>query len=307
MGSKAFQRIFGIAFYGIAALFLVFYAQSLDWDSLGELEVNFGWLALATILGIATRFLFARIWLFFLSQSGEVKTADRAELYLVYAKSWLGRYIPGSVTWIIGKVVFAAKLGISKSRLAVSSFLEAVLQLLTVLLTATLLLVVDPRTFEFAGNWVWFLLAAAVIGLVFVLPPVFKAWASIAYKLIRKSELDEQLVPSSQALLSGFLLFVLSSLLSGLALFFVAMAVVPGLGFENMLFVLAASNLASAVSMVAVFAPAGIGVREAVQIAALSVVMSPAEALVVAIAMRLVSLVWDLLFPVLARVRKTAQ
>ena len=307
MGSKAFQRIFGIAFYGIAALFLVFYAQSLDWDSLGELEVNFGWLALATILGIATRFLFARIWLFFLSQSGEVKTADRAELYLVYAKSWLGRYIPGSVTWVIGKVVFAAKLGISKSRLAVSSFLEAVLQLLTVLLTATLLLVVDPRTFEFAGNWVWFLLAAAVIGLVFVLPPVFKAWASIAYKLIRKSELDEQLVPSSQALLSGFLLFVLSSLLSGLALFFVAMAVVPGLGFENMLFVLAASNLASAVSMVAVFAPAGIGVREAVQIAALSVVMSPAEALVVAIAMRLVSLVWDLLFPVLARVRKTAQ
>ena len=307
MGSKAFQRIFGIAFYGIAALFLVFYAQSLDWDSLGELEVNFGWLAVATILGIATRFLFARIWLFFLSQSGEVKTADRAELYLVYAKSWLGRYIPGSVTWVIGKVVFAAKLGISKSRLAVSSFLEAVLQLLTVLLTATLLLVVDPRTFEFAGNWVWFLLAAAVIGLVFVLPPVFKAWASIAYKLIRKSELDEQLVPSSQALLSGFLLFVLSSLLSGLALFFVAMAVVPGLGFENMLFVLAASNLASAVSMVAVFAPAGIGVREAVQIAALSVVMSPAEALVVAIAMRLVSLVWDLLFPVLARLRKTAQ
>lgn len=307
MGSKAFQRIFGIAFYGIAALFLVFYAQSLDWASLGELEVNFGWLAVATILGIATRFLFARIWLFFLSQSGEVKTADRAELYLVYAKSWLGRYIPGSVTWVIGKVVFAAKLGISKSRLAVSSFLEAILQLLTVLLTATLLLVVDPRTFEFAGNWVWFLLAAAVIGLVFVLPPVFKTWASFAYKLIRKGELDEQLVPSSQALMSGFLLFVLSSLMSGLALFFVAMAVVPGLGFENMLFILAASNLASAISMVAVFAPAGIGVREAVQIAALSIVMSPAEALVVAIAMRLVSLVWDLLFPVLARLRKTAQ
>ena len=307
MGSKAVQRIFGIAFYGIAALFLVIYAQSLDWDSLGALEVNFGWLAVATILGIATRFLFARIWLFFLSQSGEVKSADRAELYLVYAKSWLGRYIPGSVTWVIGKVVFAAKLGISKSRLTVSSFLEAVLQLLTVLLTATLLLVADPRTFEFAGNWVWFLLAAAVIGLVFVLPPVFKAWASIAYKLIRKSELDAQLVPSSQALVSGFLLFGLSSLLSGLALFFVAMAVVPNLGFENMLFILAASNLASAISMVAVFAPAGIGVREAVQIAALSVVMSPAEALVVAISMRLVSLVWDLLFPVLARLRKTAQ
>lgn len=307
MNSKAFQRIFGIAFYAIAAVFLVLYAQSLDWASLGSLEVNFLWLGIATVLGLATRFLFARIWLFFLAQSGEVRSADRAELYLVYAKSWLGRYIPGSVTWVVGKVVFAAKLGISKSRLAVSSFFEAVLQLLTVLLTATLLLVVDPRTAEFAGQWIWLLLAAAIIGIVFVLPPVFRAWASLAYRLVRKSELESSLVPGSKGLLQGFMLFVLSSLLSGLALFFVALAVVPDLGFENMLFILAASNLASAISMVAVFAPAGIGVREAVQIAALSIVMSPAEAVVVALSMRLVSLVWDLAFPALAWLRKTAR
>jgi uncharacterized membrane protein YbhN (UPF0104 family) len=307
MNSKVFQRIFGIAFYAIAAVFLVLYTQSLDWASLGSLEVNFLWLGIASVLGLATRFLFARIWLFFLAQSGEVRSADRAELYLVYAKSWLGRYIPGSVTWVVGKVVFATKLGISKSRLAVSSFLEAVLQLLTVLLTATLLLVLDPRTSEFAGQWIWLLLAAAIVGIVFVLPPVFRAWATLAYRLVRKSELDGSLVLGSKALLQGFMLFVLSSLLSGLALFFVALAVVPDLGFENMLFILAASNLASAISMVAVFAPAGIGVREAVQIAALSIVMSPAEALVVALSMRLVSLVWDLMFPALARLRKTAR
>ena len=307
MNSKVFQRFFGVGFYGIAAVFLVLYAQSLDWQTLGALEINFGWLALATILGIGTRFLFARIWLFFLSQSGTVEPGHRAELYLVYAKSWLGRYIPGSVTWVIGKVVFASKIGIAKARLAVSSFLEAVLQLLTVLLTATLLLLVDPRTFEFAGQWIWLLLLAALVGIVFVLPPVFRIWAALAYRLVRKSELDEKLIPGGRPLLQGFLLFVLSSLLSGLALFFVAMAVVPGLGFENMLFILAASNLASAISMVAIFAPAGIGVREAVQIAALSVVMSPEQAVVVAIAMRLVSLVWDLMFPALASLRKTAR
>lgn len=307
MSSKVFQRIFGFAFYGLAAIFLFLYAQSLDLDSLAGLEVNPWWLVVATVIGLATRFLFARIWLFFLSLSGTLSRFEIGELYVVYAKSWLGRYIPGSVTWVVGKVVFASKLGISKSRLAVSSFLEAVLQLLTILLTATLLLVLDPRTQEFAGQWIWALLLVALIGIVFVLPPVFRAWASFAYRLIRKSELAAELIPAGRPLLHGFGLFVLSSLASGLALFFVALAIVPDLGLGELLFILAASNLASAISMVAVFAPAGIGVREAVQIAALSVVMSPEQALAVALGMRLMSLIWDLMFALFARFMKTAK
>lgn len=307
MSSKKFQRSFGFAFYGLAAIFLVLYAQSLDLRSLGELAINPLWLVVASVIGLATRFLFARIWLFFLAQSGTLSQFEIGELYVVYAKSWLGRYIPGSVTWIIGKVVFATKLGISKSRLAVSSFLEAVLQLLTILLTATLLLVFDSRTQEFAGQWIWLLLLFAILGIVFILPPIFRAWASLAYRLFRKGELDSKLIPAAKPLLQGFGLFVLSSLASGLALFFVALALVPDLGLQDLLFILAASNLASAISMVAVFAPAGIGVREAVQIAALSVVMSPEQALAVAIGMRLMSLVWDLLFAAIARVMKTGK
>lgn len=307
MNSKRSQMIFGFAFYAIAFVFLVIYAQSLDLASIGSIRINFGYLLIATLIGIGTRFLFARIWLFFLAQSGDVPIAIRPELYLVYAKSWLGRYIPGSVTWVVGKVVFAARLGISKSRLAVSSFFEAMLQLLTILLTATILLLLDSRTFEFAGSWIWLLLAAAVVGLVLVLPPVFRSWAALAFRLIRKQQLDQSLVLPTRPLLQGFALFLVSSLLSGLALFFVALSVVPQLGFGDLLFILAASNLASAISMVAVFAPAGIGVREAVQIAGLSVVMPVEQALVVALSMRVVSLVWDLAFPLIASLRKTAK
>lgn len=307
MRSKSFQRIFGIGFYALAAIFLFIFAQSLDLESFAIISPNPIWLGVATAIGLATRFLFARIWLFFLNQSGSLSKLETGELYLVYAKSWLGRYIPGSVTWVIGKVVFAAKLGIAKSRLAISSFLEAVLQLLTVLLTATLLLVLDPRTASFAGQWVWALLAVAVVGVVFVLPPVFRFWVRRIYRLIRKAELDQALIPGAKPLFQGFFLFVLSSLASGLALFFVALAIVPDLGFGELLFILAASNLASAISMVAVFAPAGIGVREAVQIAALSVVMSPEQALAVALGMRVMSLVWDLLFAVAARIMRTGK
>ena len=85
------------------------------------------------------------------------------------------------------------------------------------------------------------------------------------------------------------MLFVVSSLLSGLALYFVALSVAPELGISDLMFVLAASNLASAVSMVAVFAPAGVGVREAIQIAALLFVMSPEQAVAATLLMRLLS------------------
>lgn len=68
------------------------------------------------------------------------------------------------------------------------------------------------------------------------------------------------------------------------------------LPWSQVFFVMGASSLAGAVSMLAVFAPGGIGVREGVQIALLSVVMPTEFALVVAVATRLHSVLVDLAF-----------
>ncbi len=303
---KALVTSIGIAFYALVALFLVLYARTIDWESFWSIEIHWGYLALATALGLITRFWFARIWIFFLSNSGaSLDKKTTRELYVVYARSWLGRYIPGSVAWVIGKVYFASKLGISKMRLAVSSYIEAVLQIVTVLLSATILLLFDPRSYELAGNWIWIILAVAVAGFIAVIPPVMRGYAGKAYQLIRGKTLEAELIPSNKVLAKGVGFFVVSSLLSGLALFFVALAVVPEIGFGEVLFVLAASNLASAVSMVAVFAPAGIGVREAIQVAALLVLMEPEQALATALLMRVMSIAWDGQFLLLASIRKT--
>lgn len=299
-------KLLGVVFYGLVAVFLVLYAGSLDWRSIFEIDLQWGFIIVATLLGLATRFWFARIWIFFLRNSGaKFSKSMTSQLHVVYAKSWLGRYIPGSVAWVVGKIYFASKLGISKTRLAISSYLEAVLQIVTVLLTASVLLLIDPRSYELAGNWIWVVLATAVLGLVAVLPRVFKSYARLAYKLLRGKELDTSHIPGSKVLAKGVLYFVFSSLLSGLAFYFVALAVAPEIGIRELLFVLAASNLASAVSMVAVFAPAGVGVREAVQIAALIFVMSPEQALAATLMMRLLSIIWDGLFLALASIKRT--
>lgn len=305
---KRFARVLGIGFYAMVFVFLGIYVSSLDWNSLAAININWGWLGVATILGLGTRFWFARIWIYFLNRSGaKIDKGTRSELYEVYAKSWLGRYIPGSVAWVAGKIYFASKLGIGKARLAISSFVEAVLQIVTVLLTASLLLVFDPRSYQVAGNWMWLLVAVAIMGLIAVIPAVLKTYASKAYELVRKAELDQQLIPNNRTLASGVGMFLVSSLLSGLAFYFVAQAVSTELGIEHFLFVLAASNLASAISMVAVFAPAGVGVREAIQITALLFVMPAEQALAATILMRVASIAWDGLFLLFAKIRRTAK
>jgi glycosyltransferase 2 family protein len=295
-------RYFGIAFYAMVLIFLGIYISNLDFESLARLSVDWVWLLVATVFGLGARYLFARIWIFFLHNLGAtIKGEKTLELYEVYAKSWLGRYIPGSVAWVLGKVYFASKLGISKTKLAVSSFLEAILQIITVLLTASLLLVLDPRSYQLAGNWIWVILGLAILSLIAVIPAVLSKYLGFIYQLVKQAELDQSAIPKSKTLVQAVGLFAISSLVSGLALYFVALAIAPEIGVRELMFVLAASNLASAVSMAAVFAPAGIGVREAIQIAALLFVMSPEQALAVALLMRLMSILWDGLFLVVTK------
>ena len=296
------KRLIGFGFYLLVAIFLVLYAQSLDFSGLEDLDINYGFLVMATLLALFARFWFARIWAFFLSSLGvELDTASRKELNLVYAKAWLGRYIPGSIVWVAGKVYFASKLGISKTKLAVSSYLEAVIQLATTLLLAVLLVVLDPMTRELAGAAIWLMVALLLVGVIALYPPVLARYAGFGYRLLKKQQLDPANLPTANVMLQASLRFTLSALISSLAFYLVLFAIYPDLGLSHLFYVLALTSIANALSMVAVFAPAGVGVREGVLIAGLAVIVDPAIALLAALLMRVLSIVWDGLFFLIAK------
>jgi uncharacterized membrane protein YbhN (UPF0104 family) len=284
------------AFYLAVAVFAYFYLKSIDWQSLSRVRVNWFWMLAATASSILVRFWFAEIWMLLLRRLGANLAGQRIELFLVYAKSWLGRYIPGGATWILGKIYFATKLGISKTKLAISSFLEGALQVIVVLITASAMLAFDPHVANLGRGWVLALLAAAVVGLVSVYPPVFNRAISFGYRKLGRGLLDAEHLPSRSTVGVGIGAFALSSILSGLSFYFVALAVDPSLGLPDLLFVVGCSNLASALSMLAVFAPAGLGVRETVQLTMLLLVMPPEAALVATVLMRLWSVLMDAFF-----------
>jgi uncharacterized membrane protein YbhN (UPF0104 family) len=222
-------------------------------------------------------------------------------LIYVYAKSWLGRYIPGTAPWILGKIYFASKQGLSKNKLAVSSMLEGGLQIIVQMVFALSLLGLDPRLDIIPDELKLLFLATTIACLVVLVPPVFNKMMSLAYKVVKKKVFSREHYASSKTIGKGFSLYVFGTILGSLSLFFIAKAVYPELDYDQMIFVMGVGTLASAASMLAVFAPSGIGVREGIQLALLSLIMPTEIAFAITIITRLWSVACDLLFFALAK------
>lgn len=292
-----------IAFYVLLAVFLVLYVRSVDWAQLSGVRWNWGWVAVATLISLGFRYWGVGIWFYLLRRLGATGLkGSGVTLTYVYAKSWMGRYIPGAATWIIGKVYFASKHGVSKARLGVSGLLEGALQIAATLALALVLLLVDPRTHGLDG-WLIALMIAAFVGCVVCLVPQVFVWLiGLALKVLRRKPLEDDVRPGLGTVLGGAGLYVAGAILSGSAYYFITLAVYPSLKGSDAAFVIGAASMASAISMLAVFAPGGLGVREGVQALLLSLVMPPSIALVVVVVTRVWSLGVDALFLLCAAV-----
>src|SRR5690606_17155227 len=112
---------------------------------------------------------------------------------------------------------------------------------------------------------------------------------SFAYKLVKKKTFSQEHYANTKTIGKGFSLYVFGTIIGSFSLFFIAKAVYPELGFDEMIFVMGVGTLASAASMLAVFAPSGIGVREGIQLALLSLII-PTE---IAFAITIITRLWS--------------
>lgn len=295
------RRAVELTFYALLVVFLVLYLRSIDLDALRAVRPLWWALAVATVLALAFRFWGAFIWTTLLRSLGARDVRLSPELTEIYARSWLGRYIPGTAPWILGKIWFASQHGVSRHKLAVSSLLEAALQIIVQLVFALSLLLWDRRLDVVGAPWRATFLVGLALCLVALVPRVFNALLSVALRLVRRGPLAAEHAVTWPTVGTGFGLYAVGAVMGGASLFFIAKTVDPTLGLAQLPFVMGVSTLAGAVSMLAVFAPGGIGVREGIQIALLSLIMPTELALLVAVSTRLHGVVVDGLFFGLAR------
>lgn len=295
------RSLLGIAvpvlFYILLVLFLIFYLKSIDFSKFEEAQFVWGWIVLASAIGLIARYWQIYIWFVLLKNLGAKDLAkSKGQLIYVYAKSWMGRYIPGTAPWILGKIYFASKHGISKNKLAVSSMLEGALQVTVVMAVAFVMLIFDSRLNVISVQMKLAMVGVLAACIIAILPPVFNRLMAIAYRLIRKKTFEREHYASGGTITKGASLYVIGALLSGLSLFMIAKAVYPSLSYHNLFFVMGAGNLAAAASMLAIFAPSGLGVREGIQLVLLSLIMPKELALLVTVLTRLWSVILDFVF-----------
>jgi len=299
---KLFKIFFPVLFYGVLVLFIYIYAKNLDYEVIKSAEYNWWYVVFASFFGLFARYWQIFIWYTLLSRLGASNLKDKIpDLIYVYAKSWLGRYIPGTAPWILGKIYFASKLGVSKNKLAISSLLEAGLQVASVTFISLFLFSVDNRLNTIPTELKYISFAILIAICVSLTPKVFNKVISILFSIMKKKSLGVEHQIGGGTILRGFLFYSIGTLSASFAFFLLTKSVYPELGYENLLFTMAAGSLAAVASMVAVFAPGGIGVREGVQLGLLRLIMPEELALLVTVLTRLWSTVMDLLFFVFSK------
>lgn len=279
----------------LVILFLFVYFRNLDWALMKDMEIDIRLYlaAIAVLTGI--RFVYPIVWIQMLKDF-RLQLHDPINLFFVYAKSWMGRYIPGKIFSVSGKIFFASKQGYDKKVLTMVSFLETIIQIVTGILSGLLIVGLSSKSgIDF--RLTRFALIGGIGMLVFVLPPVFNRISCFGYKLLRKKSLDQQYEFRFLTLIRTMIAFFATSLFIGLGVSLICLSVDTLYEiWSNLLYMTGAMNLAGSIGIVMLFAPIGIGVREGILTLLLAPFFSKEELLLVLVLIRLASLLSDLLF-----------
>lgn len=296
-GSKAdafrnITRLLGVALVVIACLFVADrFVSTRVWTLV---EAGGEGFVVAVVLGAAayalSAFLLAAAWLVLLRSSGEAGAPVRPSMS-IYARTQLAKYIPGNVFHFVGRHAMGRSHGFGHGAMLWAAFLEGggliVAACFLALPGALLWLEPGAELSAAALAVLGGLLLFAPYALSYVLPRLARV-RGLAARTFSAGSVTARIVPAY--------------------LFYVAFFVISGCiawGLAASLGVLSVSALPLLVASIATAwiagyvtpgAAAGIGVREAVLIAVLSGTLGEANAALVAVAFRIVTLGGDLLF-----------
>jgi glycosyltransferase 2 family protein len=267
----------------------VTYAAVDQWSQVRDTITSIAWpsLVLALLAALAGIAANVRAWHAVLGALGQ--RGGVVELGRFYLVGQLGKYLPGSVWAFVLQMELAKRAGVPRA-VGFSGLL------ITLGISTTTALLVGlfglPALFAVGGVTPWLVLGLAPIALVCVVPPVLTRLVRLTLRLLRRRQVPITIGWSNVGQIMGW--SALAWVLFGTHLWLLANAM-AGPGVTGWVRCVGAFALAMTAGMIAVVAPSGIGVREAVIVAALAVYLPVGAALGLALASRLVFTIADLI------------
>ncbi|MDL5352581.1 lysylphosphatidylglycerol synthase transmembrane domain-containing protein [Microbacterium sp. zg-YB36] len=265
--------------------FTIWYFSTM-WDSvLPALErMNPWWVAasaLVLLIGMAMNVL---AWTTLLHGLGhEVPFVRSAQIMLV---GQLGKYVPGSAWAYLLQMEIGRQYGVARARVLVTSLYAAGIGVVASLILGTIAL---PQIAQGHPELLWLFLLLPV-GLACLHPWVMTALANLMLKIFRRPPLGHRVRLRTTL---GALAWSLGSYLTyGVHLWLLTDGTVP---LADLLLMAAALSLGFTAGLFAFLLPSGVGVREAVLIGLLGLVMAVGEASAISLVSRAMFTAGDLL------------
>jgi glycosyltransferase 2 family protein len=270
--------------WGLAGLIFAFLAFFVlrQWNDLPDFDWHFrpAWLALSALMVFVFYVVSAELWRLIVVALGT--HVDPWQARSIWGKSLLARYVPTNVLMVVGRIVMAERLGVSKRICLASIVYELGLGFGTAVIVGAYFVVDLPSLQDDPARWV-------VVGLIPVViaafhPRVFGPVTSFALRKLGREPLPRTL--SFGRVLAFALAYIGSWAVIGLGVFAFAAALQP-VGADDFPYIAAAYPVAFCVAVLTFIVPSGLGTRDAALAASMTAVLPGTVATAIAIAFRI--------------------
>lgn len=225
---------------------------------------------------------FALVWRGIAYQFDHAHRLSRGAALRIYSTSAITKYIPSSVVLYASRVYLAIQAGVTRSGSVMSTVYETALSVVGQCIFVGIALLTMP----------FIALPIAVVALVLVLWLLLPIHSDIMQMLLRwvarwRPQLTSAVVPRLRPRVTLTILgqYVVVSCLNGLGFYLLLGGVFPG-STSPPLLIMGMYIFAGVIGTVVFFVPGGLGIREGVLVALLSLIMSPAAAIVISLVAR---------------------
>ncbi len=277
-----------VLFVVLAVGFLIWYFIK-NREDISQIEgLNIGIFVFSMLFYLVYKFTLASLWHYLTKiNSCEIKYSKAVTAYLY---SILGKYIPGKVFMLAGRLTYYEEENAPISKVTVCFFIENICTLLGAAMLFILSLFFFPNELLMQYRWIVMILISAFF--LCIHPKVINLLLKIAGKLFKK---DLSIPMRYSQMLKAVLLFIANWMIVGIGFYILVESIYPMVELSHILFCAGIWGISAMMGILAIFAPSGIGVREGVIVAGLSLIMPMEYAVVISVVSRLWQTIPELL------------
>jgi hypothetical protein len=207
----------------------------------------------------------------------------------------LGKYLPGKVWFAVGRVYLAKKLGIREEK----GFLSVALETSLLLLASLLIFLVSPLAYEFTAMRTYLVLAV-ILTVLFVIalhPFLANKILKFSSKILKRPAIHVEYNYLQVLLLSIF--YAGAWIIYGIGFYLLILSFYP-VNFARIIDLAGVFAISWNLGFLALFAPAGLGVREGILTLLLSFYFPKPVAIIISLLSRIWITVAEVIFALIA-------